>query len=46
MTGLFETRDVLEAVRNAERFQLLLRDKLPFKLHRITPSEGSIATPQ
>jgi hypothetical protein len=35
--GFFETRDVLEAVGNADHFELLLRNQQSFGLHRHTP---------
>ena len=43
LTGLFEPRDVLETVGDAERLELLLRYQQSVDLHRVTPCSGSIA---
>jgi hypothetical protein len=43
LSDLFEARDVLEAVGDAERLELLLRYQQSVDLHRVTPFSGSIA---
>ena len=37
LSGLFEARYMLEAVGDAERLELLLRNQQPVDVHRFTP---------